>query len=325
MKFPSLSKTHLAGLMVCLCASNMALADTARTMSWTTLGTQGGPNIRVDRSQPANRLTIGKHIWMVDCGEGALSRLAATNAQPVQVDRVFISHQHFDHIGDLSALIGLRWMQGVRKPLTVYGPKGTDTLVKGIVASLNGAIALDLRENHQKVTMKNAGVNVIILKNGSDITIDDVRIRTVANSHFDGDGKHQGSNPVSLSYRFDYKGYSIGYTGDTGVSKAVETLFSGVNLMVSEVIDLKNMIALVKDAHSPVPVPLRSSIIEHFKHQHLTAKQAGEMAQKAHAQELVFTHISTPLKTDAIASELKTQSESVFKGKVFVAHDLDQF
>lgn len=78
MKFLSLSKTHLAGLIVCLCASNIALADSTKTMPWTTLGTQGNPNIRVDRSQPQ------------------------------QVERVFISHQHFDHIGDLSPLIGLR-------------------------------------------------------------------------------------------------------------------------------------------------------------------------------------------------------------------------
>ena len=262
---------------------------------------------------------------MVDCGEGALSRLSATQKQPVQVDRVFLSHIHFDHIGDLSALIGIRWMQGVRRELTVYGPPGTDTVVEGIVASLNGAIALKIEENQQKVTMKNAGVKVIILKSDSDITVDGVRVRGVANTHYHGDGLHQGQVPESLSYRFDYKGYSIGFTGDTGVSPAVETLFSGVNLMVSEVIDLKSMTKLVKGPHSPVPVAQRDTLIEHFRTHHLTAEEAGRMAQNANAQELVFTHISTPFKTDDVAADLKSQAESTFKGSVFVAHDLDQF
>lgn len=325
MKSLGQTKTRIVCVLFCMFFSSFSLADSASKMTWTTLGTQGGPSIRADRSQPANRLTFGKHLWLVDCGEGALARLAAVNGQPAQVERVFISHQHFDHIGDLSALIGLRWMQGIRKPLIVYGPEGTDRLVKGIVASLNGAIALDLRENQQKVTMANAGVKVVILKGGSDFRIGDVRVRSVANTHFDGDGKHQGVNPVSLSYRFDYDGYSVGYTGDTGVSKSVDKLFSGVNLLVSEVIDLKNMIALVNDVHSPVPVPLRANLIEHFKHQHLTAVQAGEMAAKAHAKELVLTHIGSPLATKQIENLLKQESQSVFNGKVFVAHDLEQF
>ncbi|MFW7348858.1 MAG: hypothetical protein ACODTU_22550 [Pigmentiphaga sp.] len=57
-------------------------ARAERPMAWTTLGTAGGPIIHADRSQPANLLTAGQRVWLVDCGDGALERLAARATSP---------------------------------------------------------------------------------------------------------------------------------------------------------------------------------------------------------------------------------------------------
>lgn len=47
MKFPTTSKKSFDGLVICLSASSMTLAETTKTMTWITLGTHDGPNIRV--------------------------------------------------------------------------------------------------------------------------------------------------------------------------------------------------------------------------------------------------------------------------------------
>jgi ribonuclease BN (tRNA processing enzyme) len=92
---------------------------------WTTLGTQGGPILDAKRSQPANLLVVNGKPWLVDCGDGALERLAAAGYRPLQVKTVFISHLHMDHIGGLQGLIGLRWFgTGKHTLFTIYGPPG---------------------------------------------------------------------------------------------------------------------------------------------------------------------------------------------------------
>ena len=66
---------------------------------------------------------------------------------------------------------------------------------------------------------------VVIVKDGSDLNVDGVRVRAVRNSHFDDPPGHPlDDGSQSLSYRFDYEGYGIGYTGDTGPSDAVASL-----------------------------------------------------------------------------------------------------
>src|SRR5690349_4608068 len=54
-------------------------------LHWITLGTQGGPSIYGVRSEPANLLVVDGKPWIVDCGDGAMERLAAAGFSPDQV------------------------------------------------------------------------------------------------------------------------------------------------------------------------------------------------------------------------------------------------
>jgi ribonuclease BN (tRNA processing enzyme) len=319
-------------LMACCiagCAPGAHAADeTARhAMTWTTLGTAGGPVIHADRSQPANLLSAGQEQWLVDCGDGALERLAAVGDQPARIHTVFISHLHLDHIAGLQGLIGLRWMQSAPGVLTIYGPPGTDAVVDGIVASLQPSahIGMAVRGGRSQPGPAQS-VKVVIVRDGADLTVDGIRVRAVRNSHFDDAPGHSSDTATeSLSYRFDADGYAIGYTGDTGVSQPVADLFRGVNLVVSEVIDLAGTIANINGPHSPMPPQVRPALIEHLKTQHLTPQQAGALAAAAGAQRLVLTHLGIAGPTDRVAPVLVSGAHETFGGQVSVAHDLDRF
>lgn len=324
------SRIATAVLLGALIATGTCSADEAtgtRTMTWTTLGTAGGPVAIPSRSQPANLLTVDGQKWLVDCGDGAVERLSAAGSQPAQVSKVFISHLHMDHIAGLQGLIGLRWMTSSPGVLAIYGPPGTDILVAGILQSMQPSagtvIALQGRRPHPKVE---DGVKVVILNDGSDMTIDGVRVRTVRNSHFDDkEGIPARSGVESLSYRFDAGGYGIGYTGDTGVSHAVARLFKGVDTIVSEVIDLDGTIANINSPQSPMPPQTRAGLIEHLKTQHLSPSQTGELATQAGAKRLVLTHLAISGPIDEIAPKLTAGARQTFGGEVVVAHDLDRF
>ncbi|MBC8153618.1 MAG: MBL fold metallo-hydrolase [Bacteroidetes bacterium] len=293
-------------------------------LSWITLGTQGGPIPNAKRSQPANLLVVAGKPWLVDCGDGALERLAAAGYEPSQVNTAFISHLHLDHIGGLQGLIGIRWFKpGKHSLLTIYGPPGTDAVVAGILQSLKPSARIEAGAGPKGATPETL-TKVVIVKDGSDLSVDGVRIRAVRNAHFDtSPGQAADDGSQSLAHRFDYQGYGIGYTGDTGPSDAVTRLAKGVNLLVSEVIDLQAWIATTNA--SPMSPAEKQAVIGHFKTQHLTPQEAGKVAAGAGAGRLVFTHLSIVGTVEATAPNLIKQAHESFKGAVFVAHDLDKF
>lgn len=306
-------------------AAPAAVPDTAAAgLTWTTLGTAAGPVLYARRSQPANLLSVDGQPWLVDCGDGAMERLAALHIRAAQVNTVVISHLHMDHIGGLQGLIGLRWMQNAPQKLTIYGPPGTDAVVSGLVASMKPVAAIDGAKAQQRDPA--SMVDVVIVRDGADLDVQGVRLRAVRNSHFDVTPGHPLDNGTeSLSWRFDYKGQAIGYTGDTGPSDAVARLENHVDVLVSEVIDIEPTVAAIGQAMGQMPDAVKQHLVEHLKTQHLTPQAAGALAEKAGARKLVFTHLAIVGETDDSRDKLIAQAGETFKGPVAVAHDLDRF
>jgi ribonuclease BN (tRNA processing enzyme) len=301
-------------------------ASEARPMVWVTLGTEGGPVIKPDMSQPSNLLIFGKNHWLIDCGDGASERLAAAGFQPPDIDTVIISHLHLDHTGGLQGFIGIRWMQNARTPLTIYGPPGTDDLVKGILQSMGPSekVGFGIPGLIGKPAAEN--IKVIIIKDGSEFKKDGVDVKAVRNSHFDaGPGQPQVISTESLSFRFELGAYIIGFTADTGVSEAVTNLLSGSDTIISEVVDLPDVLEAIAGPHSSEPLELQPKLAAHLKEHHLTPQQAGAMADAAGAKRLVFTHISVAKPVDDVATKLVSEAKTKFHGEVVVAHDLDRF
>lgn len=80
----------------------------------------------------------GGRVMLVDCGIGALYRLTQLGMGAHQVDAVFVTHHHVDHVADLPALIMVRWIASRHGPLprlAVYGPPGTRRFVGATLAS----------------------------------------------------------------------------------------------------------------------------------------------------------------------------------------------
>jgi ribonuclease BN (tRNA processing enzyme) len=252
-----------------------------------------------------------------------MDRLGGAGFTPSQVNVAFISHLHMDHIGGLLALIGLRSFTGARDVLTIYGPPGTDVVVAGILQALAPTARIQLVPGPTAEQL----TRVVIVKGGSDLNVGGVRIRAIRNSHFDTSPGHPADNgSQSLSYRFDYGNYGIGYTGDTGPNDAVAHLETGVDLLVSEVIDLPAMDALIRQTpDAGAPPGAKEAIIEHFQTQHLTPQEAGTIAARAGARRLVFTHLSIVGTTNANAPKLVSEAHETFHGEVIVARDLDRF
>jgi ribonuclease BN (tRNA processing enzyme) len=75
-----------------------------------TLGTGGGPVIRVKRSEPANAVVVNGSVYLFDVGDGVQRQLAAAGLPLTSVKAVFISHHHMDHNAGLGPLVMSRWL-----------------------------------------------------------------------------------------------------------------------------------------------------------------------------------------------------------------------
>ena len=69
-----------------------------------------------------------------DCGSGVTQRLLGAQSRGADLDAVFLTHLHSDHITDLFQLIISSWHQGRDRPQRIFGPPGARDCCAGLIA-----------------------------------------------------------------------------------------------------------------------------------------------------------------------------------------------
>ena len=103
-------------------------------MQLTLLGT-GCPSVDYKRSGSANLISTKNTRILIDCGSGVTQRLNQAKISSTNIDALFLTHLHSDHVVDLYQLIISSWHSYRIKPWKIYGPKGTKKFVKKIMAA----------------------------------------------------------------------------------------------------------------------------------------------------------------------------------------------
>ncbi|MHC4339161.1 MAG: guanitoxin biosynthesis MBL fold metallo-hydrolase GntH [Planctomycetota bacterium] len=169
--------------------------------------------------------------FLFDLGTGSAERISALQIPYNYLDKVFLSHLHTDHFGDIMSLFVGGALAGRQKPLRVWGPSGDapergtkyaiDHVRKALTWDLDGRKGLtDPRGYHieaQEFDYK--GVNQIVYQaNG-------VTIRSWPAIH---------SLDGSVSYRLEWNGLKFVFGGDTYPNKWYDEFAKGVDLAIHE-------------------------------------------------------------------------------------------
>jgi ribonuclease BN (tRNA processing enzyme) len=192
---------------------------------------------------------VTARVW-VDVGGGSLANLLAV-ARLADLDAIWISHLHVDHVGELPLVFyALRYGDFGRPPptLPVYGPTGWADRLRGFVTLGTSAAMEEVFEARE-------------LSDGARLRFGPLELTAVATDH----------SVETYGVRATAGGRTIAYSADTGPCDALRRLADGADLFLCE----------SAWAELPEGVPV----------QHMTPALAGRFAAEAGAAQLVLTHL----------------------------------
>jgi ribonuclease Z len=113
----------------------------------TLLGTSASvPS--ADRNHPGLLVEAGGDRILVDCGEGTQRQLLRSGAGFRRLDRLLLTHAHFDHVLGIPSLLSTLRLQQSADTMAIHGGPGTLEIIARMLAVLgrgNGADLAGLR------------------------------------------------------------------------------------------------------------------------------------------------------------------------------------
>ena len=155
---------------------------------------------------------------LLDIGFGVLTNLAKSRIEINEINQVYVSHAHSDHIGDFTGLVWSMAIKQRRKALEVICSPGTASSLKKI---------LELQ-----ATPKKGFVNF--------------EIRFLAPGKVGVPSQRTIHDPPNLAFKFKVNGTRFVYSGDTAKCKALERLAQGSDLLIHESTFLSNQKELAR-------------------------------------------------------------------------------
>jgi ribonuclease BN (tRNA processing enzyme) len=299
-------KSGLA-LVIALFGGSVArvAAQTPPTVTLITLGT-GGPNPDPSRQGPATAVTVGERLFLFDAGTGVERQLRAAGLPVSGPTALFITHLHSDHTLGLADLILTSWVMRRTRPFTIYGPHGTATMVRHLLAAYAEDIAIRTDGLEHEVR-GGEQVNVQEIRPGVIFDSGGVRIRAIPVPH--------GSWREAYAYLVEAPGRRILISGDTRASDSLAAYAVGVDVLVHEVYPSTRSVRENRPGGDDWPAYLRSF--------HTSGEDLGAIAAKAHPGLLVLTHV---VRMGAPDSEVVAGiRRGGYTGPLVVAKDLDRF
>ncbi len=209
--------------------------------TFTILGSGAGDATAM-RSCAGYVLSFNGKLFLFDCGSGVTSAFLLSGFDPSDVEAIFISHMHADHVCDLPLFIQKLHLLKRRKPLQIYMPTGG---IRPLNYFLN---ACYLFKEKLSFPVEPEPMKPIYEFFGGKLAV-----YAIANRHLFGNADIVRSLGLDnrmqcFSFRINADGRIIFYSADVQSLDDIEKYLDGVNLLIVETthIDFKKLPVLVR-------------------------------------------------------------------------------
>lgn len=286
-------------LKICLIFLISVSVATADVMVVTLLGT-GTPRPQADRGSAAVLVEVGAQKLLFDAGRGVAQRIYQLGLGFNTIDKVFITHLHYDHIIGLPDLMLSGWVFQRVQPIRLWGPAGSKEHLEHIKKAYRADI--DLRARNTDLPAEGIRVEVHEIDAGVVYSEEGLIVKAIQVDH--------GVVKPAFGYRVDYKGRSLVISGDTRYSEQVVKHTKGVDLLIHEIADASD--ALLK----------RNPRLRRVMEYHTRPAELSRLLQQTRPRQTVLVHALIFGKQPAdVLSEIKEK----YHGEVMFGEDLTAF
>lgn len=292
-------------LLALLCTALPAAAQTRVLI----LGT-GTPTPVPDRSGPGVAVITNGEAYVFDAGGGMVKRaqqasekMGIRELNPQEINYLFLTHLHSDHIHDVSELASARWWSRPQR-LAIYGPRGLADYVEHMNAAAR--IEADIRAvgTPDQLIVDREGYMATATEITDGLVFENADIKVEAFTVPHGDIR------PSFGYRVTTADKVIVISGDTAYSEELAQMAKGADILIHEVM-------------SGDRLATQSEFWQQYHGaSHTSAADVGRVAAIAEPDLVVLYHI---LFFDASADDIVAEANRVWPGKVVLANDLDEF
>ena len=282
-----------------------------------------------DRNHPGLLVEAGGHRILVDCGEGTQRQLLRSGAGFRRLDRLLLTHGHFDHVLGIPGLFSTLRLRQSADVMTIHGSPVTLDVVVRMLAGLWG-------EGRAPIPLQLVALAEGRILDAGEFTVDCFRVR------------HRDTESFAFSFESKLRRHllperlSLLGVPDGPVRKDLAegkriTLAGGQTVDPEDVLgppearkklvivgDTETIDGLTEHVRDADLLVIEATFLERdaataLDYGHLTAAKAAELATAADVKRLVLTHISGRYPDQ----EILTEAAKIFP-RTQVATDLDR-
>jgi ribonuclease Z len=284
-------------------------AVTAQQIKVTLLGT-GTPIVNFNRFGMSTLVEAGSQKLLFDAGRGVVLRLQQKGASIRDINAIFVTHLHSDHITGLpdlyatGAILPLA-IGGRKTPLDLWGPIGIENVARGIeqVFTDNNRFRAD------EIAPAATRIAAHQLSEGVVYERDDVKVTAFLVNH--------GRIAPAYGFRVDHAGHAVVLSGDTAYAPNLVDEAKGVDLLV-------HCIAI----GSARLEQLRWDFVRRFYEFLANPETVAKVLAETRPRDAVFSHISLYSQADiptATEEELTSRVRAGYDGPFVIGQDLMSF